>query len=160
MSEETQLALYICPSQIGVRFLQPTEIWMPNGLQTKPIIRPVQIFRHTLSPETCLKSGGQVRRFNDKSPFYPLNPKNWSFNGTFLLLKLLFYQASNNYPDKRIRFVIKCRYRSIGHTLLWVQWKLRYGQASPRDLLRPKGASPGLKFVSPGRRTCKMDRPE
>ena len=34
------------------------------------------------------------------------------------------------------------------------------GKASPRDLLRPKGASPGLKLVSPGRRTCELDRPE
>ncbi len=46
---------------------------------------------------------------------------------------------------------MKCR--------LWVQWKLRYGQASPRDLLRVKWASPGLKFFSPGRLTCLLDRP-
>ena len=54
---------------------------------------------------------------------------------------------------------MKCRYKSTGHTFLWVQWKLRYDQASPRDLLRAKEASPGLKFVSPGRRTCELDRP-
>ncbi len=34
------------------------------------------------------------------------------------------------------------------------------GQASPGDLLRAKGASPGLKLVSPGCRTCELDRPE
>ena len=94
------------------------------------------------------------------SPAFIPSLQNWKFNGTFLLFKLLFNQASINYPDKRIRFVIKCRHRSIGHTFLWVLWQLRYGQASPRELLRPKGASPGLKFVSPGRRTCEMDRPE
>ena len=54
---------------------------------------------------------------------------------------------------------MKCRYKMIGHSSLWVHWKLRYGQPSPRDLLRVKGASPGLKFVSPGRRTCELDRP-
>ncbi len=54
---------------------------------------------------------------------------------------------------------MKFRYKSIGHTFLWVQWKVRYGQASPGDLLRAKGASPGLKLVSPGRRTCELDRP-
>ncbi len=54
---------------------------------------------------------------------------------------------------------MKCRYKLIGHTFLWVQWKVRYGQASPRDLLRTKGASPGLKLVSPGRPTCELDRP-
>ena len=37
---------------------------------------------------------------------------------------------------------MKCRYGSIGHTFLWVQWKLRHGQASPMDLLRAKGANP------------------
>ena len=37
---------------------------------------------------------------------------------------------------------------------------MRYGQASPRDLLRAKAASPGLILVSPGRRTCQLDRPE
>ena len=36
----------------------------------------------------------------------------------------------------------------------------RLGQASPTDLLRAKGASSGLKFVSPGRWTCEMDRPD
>ncbi len=55
---------------------------------------------------------------------------------------------------------MKCRYKLIGHTSLWVQWKLRYDQASPRDLLGAKRASPGLKLVSPGRRTCELDRPE
>ena len=37
---------------------------------------------------------------------------------------------------------------------------LRYGQASPWDLLRAIRASPGLKLNSPGRRTCQMDRPD
>ncbi len=55
---------------------------------------------------------------------------------------------------------MKSRYKSMGHTFLWVQWKVRYVQASPRDLLRAKGASPGLKLVSPGRRTCELDRPD
>ena len=55
---------------------------------------------------------------------------------------------------------MKCRHKSICHTFLWVQWKLRYGQASPRDLLRAKGASLGIKIVSPGRRTCELDRPD
>ncbi len=66
----------------------------------------------------------------------------------------------NFYSDKRYGFVMKCRYKSIGHTFLWVQWKVRYDQASPGDLFRAKGASPGLKMVSPGRRTCELDRPE
>ncbi len=55
---------------------------------------------------------------------------------------------------------MKCRYKSIGHTFLWVQWKVRYGQASPRDLLRVKGASRRLKLVSPGHRTSELDRPD
>ncbi len=54
---------------------------------------------------------------------------------------------------------MKCRYKSIGHTSLWVQWKLRSSQASLRDLLREIGASPGLNLVSPGRRTYELDRP-
>ncbi len=41
---------------------------------------------------------------------------------------------------------MKCRYKSVGHTFFWVEWKLRYGQASPWDLLRVKGASSDLKF--------------
>ena len=48
---------------------------------------------------------------------------------------------------------MKCRY------FFWVKWKLRYGQASPFDLFRAKGASPDLKLVSSGRRTCELDRP-
>ena len=35
------------------------------------VSRLVQIFRHTLSPGTYLKSVGQVRRVEDKSRFYP-----------------------------------------------------------------------------------------
>ena len=55
---------------------------------------------------------------------------------------------------------MKCRYKSIGHTFSWVECKLRYGQASPWDLLRVKGTSPDLKLASPGRRTCELDRPD
>ncbi len=31
-------------------------------------LRPVQIFRHAVSPETCLKPNGQVRRDNQQVP--------------------------------------------------------------------------------------------
>ena len=122
-------------------------------------IRPVQIVWHTLSPGTSSKSNRQVRTYNWQVPLLIPSPKNWNFNATFWLSKLLLRQTSNNYPDKRNRFVMKCRYKSIGHTFLWVQCKLRYDQASPRDLLRAKGPSPELKLVSPGRRTCELDRP-
>ena len=54
---------------------------------------------------------------------------------------------------------MKCRYKLVGHTFLGIQWKLRYGQASPTDLLGAKGDSPGVRLVSPGRWTCELDRP-
>ncbi len=73
---------------------------------------------------------------------------------------LFLNQTSNLYSDKRNGFVMKCRSQSIGHTFFWVKSKLRYGLASPWDLLRVKGASPDLKLFSPGRRTCELDRPE
>ena len=47
--------------------------------------RPAQIFRHTLSPGTCLKSSGQVRRVNEESRFYPSPSKLKSYCYTLII---------------------------------------------------------------------------
>ena len=55
---------------------------------------------------------------------------------------------------------MKYRYKLMGHTLFWDHWLLRYGKASPQDLFKAKQAGPGVKCLSPGRRTCDLLRPE
>ncbi len=42
-------------------------------------VRPVQIFRHTLSPGTCLKSSGLVRTNSPQVRLLSPPPKNWKF---------------------------------------------------------------------------------
>ncbi len=74
--------------------------------------------------------------------------------------KLSFKALFKINTDQRSGFLMKCKYKLIGHTLLWVYWKLRYDQTSPSDLFRAKRASPRVKLLSPGRRTCEMDRPD
>ncbi len=66
------------------------------------------------------------------------------------------YRTTN---DLRNEFPMKCRYKLMGHTFLWDHWWLGYGQPSPQDLFRPKEAGPGVKLLSPGRRTCDLLRP-
>ncbi len=46
-------------------------------------IRPVQIFRYTLSPGTCLQSSGQVRSYGGQVPLLFLSLQNWKIKPKF-----------------------------------------------------------------------------
>ena len=102
--------------------------------------RPVQIFRHTLSPGLGWNEMGKSGEINDKSRFLEkwklINYRGKSFSN------FLFYER-NGLP-------MKYRYKLIGHTLFWDQWKLRYGQASPGTCSGQKGQVRGWKCLVPG----------
>ena len=126
--------------------------------QQKPGFKRKHTPSKSSNADSC-QSFGEQNKHLLTSALWNSGPINVEFH---LSLKFLVAICSDEFWVKLHGKPGKGHQRSwwIGHTFLWVKWKVRYGQKSPRDLLRTKGASPGLKLVSPGRRTCKLDRPE
>ncbi len=127
-------AVYCC---MAPKFSQKCNLKFPNVP-----CRPVQILQHTVSPRTCLKYIGQVRRGNHQVPLSmriymsppPLNCQDYHFQKTSLIWIIPLQPYFDLWADQR-------------NTLLWDQWSLRYGQPSPRDLVQERTGKSGSQIA-------------